>query len=140
MVTEDDVDFLMDGTALTAYLKAEAGGAIVERVLRQCIECASSVKVPATCILAVLSQAARQAPALLDDMISLLTQLPLEIIGIDLESAGAAALLLKENPQLRIEQAVPLSLAKKTRATLITADSDLASMCKSVCVGQAQKR
>ncbi len=141
MATEnDEVDFLLDNTALTAYLKAEAGGAIVERVLRQCVECASRIKVPATCILEVLTQAARQAPHLLDDMISLLTQLPLDIVGITLESAGAATMLLRENPQLRTEQAVILFFAKDTGATLLTGDSDLASMCKSVYVGQAEKR
>ncbi len=127
--------FAIDAAALLSYLHGDEGGAVVQRVLRQCKDCETRMVIPASHLLEAYAAAAREAPAVLDDLISLLDQLPIDVCPLTEEAAEAVAKMVASCPDLRPGLAVALALCSGNGATLVTADPDAAGRHGCLYVG-----
>ena len=56
-----DTAFVMDSGSLLAYLRNDAGGALVQRVLRQCSDCETQVEIAAPVLRGVFNRSSRIA-------------------------------------------------------------------------------
>lgn len=136
-----EVGFILDAGALLAYLKGDEGGALVQRILEQCKDCSTKAGIAASDLLEVLAVSAREAPSLVEDVISLVDQLPLDIRPVTRDVAAAAAAYTSSKPELKPDQALGLSLAAQVQAsggqkpTLVTTDPGLADMPDCLYVG-----
>lgn len=134
-----DTAFVIDSGSLLAYLRDDAGGALVQRVFRQCVDCEAAVEIASVDLLEAYSAAASEAPASLEELVSLVDQLPIRVEPADRDSVIAAAQLLVEHPDLKPSQAAALLLARERGATLVTADLTMARLSPSLYVGSPVK-
>ena len=130
-----EVAFVLDSAALLAYLRGEEGGAVVQRVLRQCQDCETRAAIAAPALLDTYAVAAREAPALFEDLVPLIEQLPLDTHPVTSETARAVADLVAQEAGLTSDQATGLILSSRNGATLVTADPGLASRNSILYVG-----
>ena len=119
---DDNIAFVVDASALLAYLRGEPGGEVLERVFRQCLDCGSKVTVSAHELLTVYSEVVKKDPAALEDIITLLHQLPLEVAALTHECAVETARVLAVRPEFPPNQAITAHLSAITGATLLTCD------------------
>jgi len=127
--------FVLDASALLCYLRREEGGEVVQRVLRQCSDCATRAALPASDLLAVYAVVARECPDRLDDLISLMAQLPLEVTPVTAETVEASVRLLATSDCPKPELASALEVSTRTRATLVTCDQEAARLPGCLYVG-----
>lgn len=125
IASQDDTGFVLDASAILTYLRGQSGGNVVERILRQCHDCQSKATICALDVLSLYSKIVRENPSLLDDLISLVDQLPLAIEPLTHEGAIEAARILISHPELEPNQALSVALCKSLNATLVTCDNDL---------------
>jgi predicted nucleic acid-binding protein len=120
---------------MLSYLRGDEGGAVVQRVLQQCRDCETRMAIPASHLLEAYAVAVREAPALLDDLISLVDQLPLEVCPVTKETAEAAAELVASRPELKPERAAAMAFCGRNGTTLVTADPGMADQPGCLYVG-----
>ena len=120
--------FVLDASALLSYLKGEDGGEIVQRILRQCCDSGTRAAVTASDLLDVYIQVARDNPGALDDLLSLVSQLPLEVLPVTAETAETAARLLASSTCPKPELACAMVNCLKTGATLVTKEGCASGM------------
>jgi predicted nucleic acid-binding protein len=130
-----EVAFVLDATALLAYLRGDEGGAVVQRVLRQCQDCETRAAIAAPALLDTYAVAAKEAPALFDDLVPLVEQLPLDSEAVTSDTAREVADLVSKEAGLTSDQATGLALSQKHGATLVTADQALADRVSVLYVG-----
>lgn len=130
-----DASYILDSHALLAYLRGDPGGAIVQRVLRQCQDCNVKAAISAQALSDAYAVMACEAPAIFDDVVPLVEQLPLEAHSITAETARAIADLVAEEPGLTSEQATGLVLSSISGATLVTGDPALSGRPNTLYVG-----
>ncbi|MGE5579543.1 MAG: hypothetical protein ACM3WU_05785 [Bacillota bacterium] len=130
-----DASYILDSQALLAYLRGDPGGAIVQRVLRQCQDCNTKAAIPAPALSDAYAIMASEAPTVFDDVVPLVEQLPLEAHSITADTARAIADLVAEEPGLSSEQATGLVLSSSTGATLVTGDPALSGRTNTLYVG-----
>jgi hypothetical protein len=127
--------FVLDTSALLSYLRGDRGGALVQRVLQQCRDCETRMAISASHLLEAYETAARDAPDLLDDLISLVDQLPLDVCPLTEETVEAVAHMVASSPDLKPELGAALALSSENGATLVTADPDMAGRPGCLYVG-----
>ena len=127
--------FVLDASSLLAYLRGEDGGEVVQRVLRQCCDSATKAAVTALDLLNVYIHAARARPEMLDDLLSLTSQLPLEVLPVTSETAEAAAKLIASSRCPKAELAVAMEASVRTGATLVTRDAAALDLAGCLYVG-----
>ncbi|HHY75697.1 MAG TPA: type II toxin-antitoxin system VapC family toxin [Firmicutes bacterium] len=130
--------FVMDSTALLAFLRGEPGGRLVQRVLRQCEECGTQVEITADCLLEVYASGISGESASLEELASLIDQLPLAVAPLTQDLAIQSARILASSPGMRPAGASSVALSREAGTTLVTADPLLASMVPSLYVGPRQ--
>ncbi len=130
-----DVAFVLDSSALLAYLRGDEGGAVVQRILRQCQDCDTRAAIPAQALMDAYAVAAREAPSVFDDLVPLVEQLPLEAHPITADTAREVADLIAGDSGLTSGQATGLVLSSRDGATLVTADPVLAGRKSTLYVG-----
>lgn len=130
-----DVTYILDSRALLAYLRGDPGGAIVQRVLRQCQDCNTKAAISATDLSDAYAIVASEAPAAFDDVVPLVEQLPLEAHSITAETARAIADMVAQEPGLTGEQATGIVLSSSCGATLVTGDPALSGRPNTLYVG-----
>lgn len=97
--------------------------------------------IAASDLLEALAVSARDAPSMVEDLVSLVDQLPLDIRPVTRDTAAAAAGLTSANPGLKPAQALGLSLAAMgearggQKATLVTTDPELSGFPDCLYVG-----
>ena len=130
-----EAGFVMDAPALLAYLRGDEGGAVVQRVLQQCRDCESRVDIAAWDLLETYAVSAREAPSLLEELVSLVDQLPLYVHPVTQETAAAVAELVAAHPEVKPSQALALTLAGRNDSTLVTGDPELSPRPNCLYVG-----
>jgi len=120
-----DLSYVLDAAAILAYLRGDAGGAVVQRVLRQCQDIGTKAIVAAPALSDAYAAAAVEAPAVFDDLVPLVEQLPLEAYAITAETARAVADVVAQERGLSSSQATGLVLSQNSGATLVSADKAL---------------
>lgn len=123
--TRSDAGFVIGSSALLAYLRGDEGGAIVQRVLQQCRDCETRAVITASDLLEAYAAPVEVAPSVLQDLVSLIDQLPLDACPVTGQTAARAAELVAADSGLKPSQALALVLAVKTGSTLVTADREL---------------
>ena len=121
----NDVAFVLDSSALLAYLRGDPGGAVVHRVLRQCQDVGTRAIVAAPALSEAYAAAAVEAPAAFEDLVPLIEQLPLDTYSITADTARAVADLVAREHGLTSGQATGLVLSSQSGATLVSADMAL---------------
>ncbi len=127
--------FVLDASALLAYLRGDQGGAVVRRVLQQCRDCETRATIAASALLETFAVAAREAPAVFEDLVALVDQLPLDARPVTVETVRAAVDLVAANPGFSADQATALVLTSDTATTLVTGDLALAGRDSVLYVG-----
>lgn len=125
----------MDSSALLAFLEGESGGALVQRVLKQCEECGTQVEITGDGLLEVYAASATRAASSLEELASLIDQLPVSVEPLTQDLAMLAARVLAECPDLRAQASSAVVLSRQRGATLLTADPLQASLVSSLYVG-----
>jgi len=120
-----EVAFVLDSSALLAYLRGDPGGAVVHRVLRQCQDVGTRAVLPAPALSQAYAVAAVEAPGAFDDLVPLVEQLPLDTHPITAETARAVADLVAQEHGLTSDQATGLVLSAESGAILVSADKAL---------------
>ncbi|MGI6632781.1 MAG: hypothetical protein ACOX5M_06975 [Bacillota bacterium] len=134
-----DTAFVMDSGSLLAYLRNDAGGALVQRVLRQCSDCETQVEIAAPVLLEAYSTAAAESPLSLEELVSIVDQLPIHVEPATHDRVIGVAQVIVEHPELSPVQAATLHLALDKGATLLTTDRTLANLSPSLYVSTARK-
>ncbi len=130
-----DEIIVADSSSLLAYLRGEPGGELVQKVFRHALECGYKVQTTALTLLEVYNAVASEKRSLMDDVISLVGQLPLRILPLTEECAAGAARKAAATGGVTPEQCCALELATDQNATLLTADGSLAErFAKSLLV------
>lgn len=135
MSEPSDTAFVLDSSAVLAYLRGDGRGALVQRVLRQCADCETQAEITSIDLLEVYAAAAAVDAVSLEELASLIDQLPLRVAPSDRDKVTEAAQLLAEDPGLKPSQAATLLLSREREATLVTADKYLARLSPSLYVG-----
>jgi len=128
MAVPEQGDFVLDASSLLAYLRGEPGGDLVQRVFSHCAECGYKAKTTALVLLRVYEQAAEENELMMDDVISVLEQLPLEVVPLtgDLAAQSVRTSLVKGIKDSAGGSAA--ELATVIGGTLVTADKDMARL------------
>jgi len=128
MAGPEQGDFVVDYSSLLAYLRGEPGGDLVQRVLSQCAECGYKAKTTALVLLKVYEQAAEENEPMMDDVISVIEQLPLEVVPLtgDLAAQSIRASLAKGLGDSAAGSVA--ELVRSINATLVTADKEMAKV------------
>jgi AbrB family looped-hinge helix DNA binding protein len=135
--TPSDAGFVIGSSALLAYLRGDEGGAIVQRVLQQCRDCETRAVIAASDLLEAYAAPVEVAPSVLQDLVSLIDQLPLDACPVTGQTAARAAELVAADSGLKPSQALALVLAVKTGSTLVTADRELSGRAGCLYVGSS---
>jgi AbrB family looped-hinge helix DNA binding protein len=135
--TPSDAGFVIGSSALLAYLRGDEGGAIVQRVLQQCRDCETRAVITASDLLEAYAAPVEVAPSVLQDLVSLIDQLPLDACPVTGQTAARAAELVAADSGLKPSQALALVLAVKTGSTLVTADRELSGRAGCLYVGSS---
>ncbi len=130
-----DTAFVMDSSALLAFLSGEPGGALVQRVLKQCSECGTQVEMTSLGLFETYAAAAAEQACSLEELASLIDQLPVSVEPFTPELAMQSARVLQERPDLRPSASSAVVLSRERGATLLTADPVQASLAPSLYVG-----
>jgi PIN domain nuclease of toxin-antitoxin system len=127
--------FVMDSSALLAFLEGGPGGPLVQRVLRQCSECGTQVEMTSDGLLEAYAAATSGSASSLEELASLIDQLPVSVESLTQDLAMLSARVLAERPGLRHSASSTVVLSRERGATLITADPVQASLVPSLYVG-----
>jgi PIN domain nuclease of toxin-antitoxin system len=130
-----DTAFVMDSSALLAFLNGEPGGALVQRVLKQCSECGTQVEMTSLGLFEAYAAAVTERASSLEELASLIDQLPVSVEPLTPQLAMLSARVLEEQPDLRPSASSAIVLSRQRGATLLTADPVQASMVPSLYVG-----
>ena len=114
--------FVVDSSSLLAYLRGQPGGDLVQRVFSQCADCGRKVRTTALALLQTYETAAAENEAVLDDVISLVERLPLQVDPLTGEGAAQSARNALPNHGGNAVQSSIVELARSIDATLVTAD------------------
>jgi predicted nucleic acid-binding protein len=131
-----EVSYVIDSGALLTYLEGVERGSIVERVLRQCRDSSETVAISGMDISGVYAKVAYAAPPLLEELASIIDQLPLTVEPLGNAEALAAAEIIRNNTEISMIESVPLALAQSKGSVLITNNPSLARLTKSIYVGE----
>ncbi|HHY44465.1 MAG TPA: hypothetical protein GX512_01970 [Firmicutes bacterium] len=127
--------FVMDASALLAFLEGAPGGALVQRVLKQCADCGTQVEITGDGLLEVYAAAVSGMASSLEELASLIDQLPVSIEPLTQDLAMLSARVLAGCPGLRKAASSAVVLARERGATLVTADPLQASLVPCLYVG-----
>lgn len=130
-----DTAFVMDSSALLAFLNGEPGGALVQRVLKQCLECGTQVDMTSLDLLEAYAAAISASASSLEELTSLIDQLPVSVEPLTQDLAMLSARIIEERPGLKPPASPAVVLSRKKGATLLTADPIQASLAPSLYVG-----
>ncbi len=130
-----DTSFVLDAPAMLAYLRGDGGGAVVQRVLRQCWDFETRAAIAADALQEVYAVAAKESPDTFDDLWPLIDQLPLDTHPVTADTAREVADLIAADGSLSGSQAAGLALSKLYGATLVTADPALSGKERVLYVG-----
>jgi len=122
---EESTGFMVDASALLAYLRGLPGAEIVERVLRQSAESGAKVKILATELLFAYDWVARNEPSMLDEVLALTVQLPLSVEPVTLDGIEKATRFLLSQPGISAENAALLAVAESYGVVLLTCQNEL---------------
>ena len=121
-------DFVIDTSSLLAYLRGQPGGDLVLRVFMQCAECGYKVKTTALALLKAYETAAMENELMLDDVISVVEQLPLEVTPLTGDTAAQTARISFAQGHRECASVSVVELAASSGATLVTADKEVAAI------------
>ena len=120
--------FVVDSSSLLAYLRGQPGGELVQRVFAQCAECGYRVKTTALALLQTYESAAAENEPMIDEVISLVEQLPLEVVPLTGEGAAQSARASLSLDHRSPAQISVVDLARSVDAALVTADNVMAEL------------
>lgn len=123
--SEDTQGFILDSQALLSYLQGSAGGEFVQRALRQAQDLGVKIKVSALDLFHTYGWVAKEKPESIEDVMAILSQLPLETLALTDEVIHESLRTLIANPHLSPESALLLTLSRNSGTILITAQQDL---------------
>ncbi len=121
-------DFVIDASSLLAYLRGHAGGDLVQRVFLQCAECGYKVKTTALALLKAYEAVALENEPMLDDVISLVEQLPMEVRPLSGDAAAQSVRMSFAEGHRDSARVSVVELAASSGATLVTADKEVAAI------------
>jgi predicted nucleic acid-binding protein len=128
--------FVLDASAVLAYLADQQGANEVEELLRRAVESDAAVSVPLSAWSSVCAAVWRQKGRKEGQhVLQQFCQLPLTFVELDRQGAAKAAELAAES-EIPILPALSAAVASLRKATLVTADSCLSKLDKLIRVQQ----